>query len=188
MSENKHNGLVDESKCREVTSVCTGGFEDYAEFLAKSVIIISFDHDSTGKTVGEECYHIRSRSKKEDHTKMVKLVSTYPASADLTRVVRVAAIVREDSHEGVREADFGSINRAIAGCFDKSKYFSIARAEYDTLDGALCQSEHRLCKWRFFHAFSGFIVRTKSGGPAVYLAKYRIFHLVIIQSLKASVA
>lgn len=87
------------------------------------------------------------------------------------------------------EADFGSVNSAIAGCFDESEYFGITRTEYDTLNGSLYRSEYGSCEWTLRLAFSEFIVTAKGRGPKLYLAKRFIcFYLVIIQSLKASVS
>ena len=105
--------------------MCTGSFKDYTEFLTKSVIIVSF----RGRTAGEECCYIRSRSEEENHTNGEASISTCFASVELTRVAGIDSAVLEDSHEGVREADFGSVNRPIPGCFDESEYFGITRVE-----------------------------------------------------------
>lgn len=76
MLENEQNGLVNKRERGQVTSVCTGSFEDYAEFLAKSVIIVNFHDDSSGRMAGEKCCYIRSRSEEENHANGAASFST----------------------------------------------------------------------------------------------------------------
>jgi len=40
-------------------------------------------------------------------------------------------------HQGVREANFGSVDGAIAGCFDEGKIVGILRVEDDAIESLL---------------------------------------------------
>ena len=43
----------------------------------------------------------------------------------------------EDHDEGVREADFGTVDSTIAGCFEEGEVVGIFRVEYDIVYGVL---------------------------------------------------
>lgn len=99
--------------------MCAGSFEDQAQFFAEPVINLGFDEASGRRMAEQKCCYIRPRPEEENHTTDdASFISMYPQTADSTRMAAVSFALRKDSHERMREADFGSIDRAIAGCFE----------------------------------------------------------------------
>ena len=103
--------------------MCAGGFEGEGELFAEaggfSVLMLLSWRDGVD---------VRAGAEEEDHAG--RSVSRKDIDGGLLPEVKAL-------HEGVGEADFGSVDGAIAGCFDEGKVVCILGIEDDLVDGIL---------------------------------------------------
>ena len=83
---------------------------------------------SADAAVLEDGIDVRAGAEKEDHAG--RRVSRRDVDGGLLPEVKAL-------HEGVGEADFGSVDGTIAGCFDEGKVVCILGIEDDLIDGIL---------------------------------------------------
>ena len=119
-TEKYHGELIGEGKLSKITSVGTSGLKDEAELITKAARLLALVLMSRGR------WNVRSRAEEENHAR------DSMSTAAIDDCMHGMGL-----HKCVRKADFGTIDSAIAGCFDDGKVVGIFGINDDSVNSLL---------------------------------------------------